>query len=143
MLPIIIIGNSQLKHFKKEKTMNKREFTQEQKTELMKNATKTYYATKRCNYAQFNAIGEIHLLSYASVVVSINTATKTITFYPHTDYSNTTMKHVCAFLDNVLNTRIYAKERRQAIKDGYVTINQSRVMDVTYSVYYSEYQPIV
>ena len=118
--------------------MKERTFTQEQRTELLKQASIAYYKEKRRNTCTFNAIGEIHCLSYASVVCSINPANKVITFYPHSDYSNTTHKHLSQFIDKELNTRIYAKERRQAIKDGIIYLYRK---GIEYTVLYSTFQP--
>jgi len=122
--------------------MNKRTLNHEQTQELLRKAESAYYKNKRSNSVTFNAIGEQCLLSYSSVVMSIDTLHRTITFYPHHDYSPTTNKHVCAFIDNVLGDRVYAKERRQAIESGELTIIRSNIM-FTYTVMYCDYQPRV
>ena len=114
----------------------KRTFTKEQLDNLIESARVAYY--KRGNAITFNTQDETHLLSYRSVVCSINSNTLTITFYPDSTYSNPTAKHICQFLDKELNTRIYAKERAQALINGYITIGNCQAI-----VQYCEQQPKV
>ena len=115
----------------------KRTFTEEQLKQLQHIAY-ICFAKDISTAITFNTQDETHLLSYRSVVCSINRAKLTITFYPDSTYSNTTAKHICQFIDKQLNTRIYAKEREQALINGYVTIGSCQAI-----VQYCDQQPKV
>ena len=115
----------------------KRTFTKKQ-LELLENASHVYYWKTKSNAHTFESQDETHLLSYRSVVCSINRAKLTITFYPDSTYSPTTAKHISQFIDKQLNTRIYAKEREQALINGYITIGSCQAI-----VQYCDQQPKV
>jgi hypothetical protein len=120
--------------------MREKTFTRDEMSEIKEIASDEYYNTKNTNYRTFERGNTTYLISYASVVMSINVFRKEIVFFPLHDYSNTTSKHVCAFIDSELGTRIYAKERKQAIKEGSILLYDS---EVKYTVYYCDYQPKV